>query len=137
MHLFPGFSGLLVGLVLFFGLWLTACLATPAGSFSHGVIAASVVSLLALLLAPVFLIRFRKKWVAAFTPTTESGMLLHSRAQSSRSLHGIIRYCFLNSGCVCGQYALLPVAGAGDSKIRTTQSLAPRNFLLGAGIVCW
>jgi hypothetical protein len=34
MHLFPGFSGLLVGLVLFFGLWLTACLATPAGSFT-------------------------------------------------------------------------------------------------------
>jgi hypothetical protein len=34
MHLFPGFGGLLVGLVLFFGLWLTACLATPAGSFT-------------------------------------------------------------------------------------------------------
>ena len=29
-----GFSGLLVGLVLFFGLWLTDCLATPAGSFT-------------------------------------------------------------------------------------------------------
>jgi hypothetical protein len=34
-------------------------------------------------------------------------------------------------------YALLPVPGTGDSKIRTTQSLAPRNFLLGAGVVCW
>jgi hypothetical protein len=28
MHLFPGFGGLLVGILLFFGLWLTACLAT-------------------------------------------------------------------------------------------------------------
>jgi len=66
----------LVAVGWFLGWWnaaatpLTSCLA------SHGdrgdrkesaiVIAASVISLLAILLAPILLIRFRKRWVAAF-----------------------------------------------------------------------
>jgi hypothetical protein len=62
-------------------------------------------------------------------------MLLHSRSQSSCSMHGIIRYCFLDSGCVCGQYALSPVAGAGDAKyeqpsrwLRVTSCLVLASF---------
>jgi hypothetical protein len=33
-HLFPGFSGLIAGVVVFFGLWLIACIMTPSGEFT-------------------------------------------------------------------------------------------------------